>query len=120
VQNFQKRVVDLSPSRNFTQFQKLNRPKRSLRGEAIVILKSTIFQGFFHGQPHDFFIFVATGGQICSNKLQTRVPLIISPHFKKTHLNQSLESEDITDLKSTIFFFGGGGGGCDGGGLQNS
>jgi hypothetical protein len=70
VQNLQKRVFDMSPSQNFTQFQKLNPPKQSSRSEAIDILKSTIFQGFFRGRPHDFFIFVAAGGQICSNKLQ--------------------------------------------------
>jgi hypothetical protein len=55
IQNFHKRVVDLSSSQKITQFQKKNHSKRSPKGQDIEVLKSTIFQGFFS----------ADGGAIC-------------------------------------------------------
>jgi hypothetical protein len=63
VQNLQKMVVYLSSSQKNTQFEKKNRPKRSLGSQDIEVLKSANFQGFFsRTAARIFFISVAFGG----------------------------------------------------------
>jgi hypothetical protein len=48
----------LSSSQKNIQFKKKNRPKRSLEGQDIEVLKSAIFQGFFCGRRRDLFLFM--------------------------------------------------------------
>jgi hypothetical protein len=58
MQNLKKKVAYLSFSQKNTQFKKKNRPKRSLEGQDIEVLKSANFQGFFCGRRRNLFLFL--------------------------------------------------------------
>jgi hypothetical protein len=104
VQNLQNQVVDLISSQKTTQVEKKNHLKQSLGSQDIEVLKSTIFQVFFHGRRRNLFYFCS----IWRPNLPKQITDMSSSHNftqfqKQNHPEQSPGSEVMSILNSTFF-----------------